>query len=262
MSELRVAIRLHGLDRVVYDQTAQWDGCSFTSIDMSSALVEMWEENIRDHSEMQSALHSISEKLRRLILALQWTYGHELKVELDKTKTIAPAFGGTKDLILEVENAIAISAKVTFDVPPRKIPPHMPEIPVEASRWVALWVETGKLSEYVEEQLRRHYLIIEELWDELHGTLGQKEKEQQKIVKLIRDFVSHASCDNKDVIALVEPDLPSAVVYDASGNKRVAFDRSVEHRNFVARFEVIARGLARSLAEMKMTRLGGVVRGV
>lgn len=261
MSELRVAIRLHGLDRVVYDQTAQWDGCSFMSIDASSALVEMWEGNIHDHSEMQSALHSISEKLRRLILALEWTYGHKLKKEVDKTKTITPAFGSAKDLILEVESAIAISAKVTFDVPPRKIPPHMPEIPVEASRWVTLWVETGKLSEYVEEQLRRHYLIIEELWDELHGALGPKESEQHKRVKLIRDFVSHARCDNKNVITLVESDLPSAVVYDASGNKRVAFDRSIEHRNFVSRFEVVARGLARSLVEMKMQRLG-IVRGV
>jgi hypothetical protein len=120
-----------------------------------------------------------------------------------------------------------------------------------------MWTEANKLQAYVEEQLRRHYLIIEELWGEFQHTFGADVGERKKRVKLIRDFVSHESCCKRDVIALVESDLASAVV-SVQGKKRVRFLRNVEHRNFVGRFEVISRGLARSLVDMKMQQFGGV----
>lgn len=133
----------------------------------------------------------------------------------------------------------------------------MPEVPLEAERWVGVWVEAFKLKDYVEEQLRRQYLIIEELWDEFKYSFNDKVRHDKKQVKHIRDFVSHASCHNSDIIALVENDLQSAVVY-VNGAKHVAFRRIVEHRNYIAKFEIKSRDLARDLVDKKMNQIGRV----
>ena len=133
----------------------------------------------------------------------------------------------------------------------------MPEVPLGAERWIGIWVEACKLGDYVEEQLRRQYLIIEELWSEFQGGFDAQTRINKKQVKLIRDFVSHANCNNPDIIALVEPDLPSAVVV-VNGAKRVTFQRTVEHRNYISRFEVVSRDLARFLVDKKMLQVGKV----
>lgn len=100
---------------------------------------------------------------------------------------------------------------VTLGISPKCIPDTLPQIPLEAKRWIQIWTESTKLHDYVEEQLRRHYLIIEELWQENHQILDASQKAEKLNIKLIRDFVSHASCINPEVVSLVEKKLPSAV---------------------------------------------------
>ena len=85
-------------------------------------------------------------------------------------------------------------------VKPRKVPPVIPEVPLEAERLVVMWKEVNKLGDYVEEQLRRHYLIIEELWDEFQNSFDVVDHTHKEQVKLIRHFVSHAFCCNTRVI--------------------------------------------------------------
>lgn len=255
MGELRFIVEVRGLDRVLYEEPAHWEKCLLSVVDISTIQVELWERGVDDPQALESAAVLIKQRLRRLLLALGWAYGRELQVRV--IKVIAPSYDYHTDHA-EIAESIAFGAKAYSEVPPKKAPQQMPEVPLEAERWVVMWVEANKLGDYVEEQLRRHYLIIEELWDEFQNSFAAAAHSDKERVKLVRDFVSHASCRNAHVIALVEPDLPSAVV-TVNGKKRVSFARTVEHRNFVSRFEVVARDLARSLAVMKMQQFGRVV---
>jgi hypothetical protein len=254
MKELRFIVEIEGFDRVLYKETAQWDKCTFSMNDTRTAYVEIWEDDIDTPEKLQTAAIQIKEKLRRLVLSIEWAYGRELKI-----KTIdvhAPSFIDDKNL-LDISESLELGDQINLQVEPRNVPMVMPEVPIEAERWIGIWVEAIKLGDYVEEQLRRQYLIIEELWSEFQSSFDAPARADIKRVKLIRDFVSHASCNNADIIGLVEPDLPSAVVI-VDGAKTVAFQRTVEHKNYISRFEVVSRELARSLVDIKMRQFGNV----
>jgi hypothetical protein len=252
--ELRLVVKVERLDRVLYEEVAHWDKCLLSMENASKAHVEMWESGIDNTEDLELALPRIKERLRRLVLALEWNYGRELSVEVITVR--APSFGKVADLTV-TDDSIEFESRAHAAVKPRQVPQEMPEVPLGAKRWVAMWTEIMKLGDYVEEQLRRHYLIIEELWDEFQNSFDVAACADKERVKLVRDFVSHASCDNPAVIALVEHDLTSAVIM-VNGKKRVAFQRTVEHRNYVSQFEAVSRGLARSLVAMKMQQLGRV----
>lgn len=254
MEELRLIVEIEGFDRVLYEETAQWDKCLLSMTDIPTAHVEIWENDINTPQRLQIAAVKVKEKLRRLVLSLEWAYGRELRTKI--INVCAPSFKDDKN-ILDISESLELNDQLGTQIEPRKVPMVMPEVPLEAERWIGIWVEASKLSDYVEEQLRRHYLIIEELWSEFQSSFDAPTRADKKRVKLIRDFVSHASCNNVDIIALVEPSLPSAVVIE-NGAKRVAFQRTVEHRNYVSGFEVISRELARSLVGMKMRQFGTV----
>jgi hypothetical protein len=254
MGELRYIVEIDGFDRILYEESAHWEKCLLAMEDISKAHVEIWESGVDTPQELEFATVRIKEKLHRLVLALEWTYGRELQIKVIKVS--APSFGDDANPTVLAES-IEFRDQPSTQVKPRKVPPVMPEVPLEAERLVVMWKEVNKLGDYVEEQLRRHYLIIEELWDEFQNSFDANDHAHMKQVKLIRDFVSHAVCDNKAVIALVEPNLPSAVV-TVKGEKRVTFLRTVEHRNYVAQFEVVSRKLARSLVDMKMRQFGRV----
>ncbi len=253
MGELRFVVEIAGLDRVLYEEPAHWEQCLLSMKETSKAHVELWEAGIDTPQDLKSATVRLNEKLHRLVLAFEWAYGRELSIKIIDIR--APSFD--EENIAVVVESINLCDQSSTQVKPRKVPKVMPEVPLEAARWITMWTEAIKLGDYVEEQLRRHYLIIEELWEEFQNTFDTAIRADKKRVKLIRDFVSHDSCGNPKIIALVEPDLPSAVV-NVNGKKRVSFLRTVEHRNYVSRFEVISRSLARSLVDMKMQQFGGV----
>lgn len=254
MEEFRIIVEIDGFDRVLYKKTANWNKCTLSVISNSSAKLEIWEDGIDTPEKLQAAIFNVREKMERFILSIEWTYGHELKPKI--TEIHAPTFVDENN-ILEISESLKLQVQVEADVAPREVPAAIPQVPLEAKRWIQIWVEACKLEEYVEEQLRRQYLIIEELWNDFKDSFDAQSVADKKRVKLIRHFVSHANCDNPNIIALVESDLPSAVLI-VNGRKRVAFQRTVEHRNYISRFEVKSREIARSLVNMKMREFGNV----
>lgn len=255
MGELRYIVEIEGLDRVLYEESAHWEKCLLVMKDISKAHVEMWESGIDTPQELELATGRIEKKLHRLVLALEWTYGQELRTKVMEVSL--PSIDDANPAVL-VESKIELEDQPSPQMKPRKVPPVMPEVPLEAERWVIIWKEVNKLGDYVEEQLRRHYLIIEELWDEFQNSFDANDHADKIQVNLIRDFVSHPICDNRNVIAFVKSKLSSAVV-TVKGSERVRFLRTVvEHRNYVAQFEVVSRKLAQSLVDMKMRQLGRV----
>lgn len=259
MEQFRLVVEVKGFDRVLYKESAHWDKCILSMIDGSSrsGIIEIWENDVDTLEKLQAAVVNVKERLERLVLSIEWAYGHELKWEI--AKRYVPSLVD-KNNILEITESLKIQDQVDLQAAPREAPAAMPQVPLEAKRWIQIWVEACKLGEYVEEQLRRQYLIIEELWNEFHGTFDAQSRADKKQIKLIRDFVSHANCSNQDIVALIEQDLPTAVLV-INGVKKVAFQRTVEHRNYISRFEVKSRKIARTLVDMKMRQFG-VISGV
>lgn len=254
MEELRIIIQIEGFDRILYDEPAQWDDISLSVIDNGKCTLEACSRNVENEKQVASELTRRNEEIERFILAVEWAYGHELN--RTSRQLIAPSFVDTSRIV-EIEDNLSFGDQPHPSVRPNKVPALVPQVPLDAKRWIKTWVECTKLSEYVEEQLRRQYLIIEELWQELHDIFDAHEKKQKRNVKLIRDFVSHASCSNQDIVSLIENDLPSAIHIE-NGDKYASFERTIEHRNYISRFEVISRDIARKLVDCKMRQLGVV----
>jgi len=257
MEELRLVFEIDGFDRVLYGDTAKWDGLSLSVIDKGKGLLEAWSGNVDNAEQVKDELIKLREKAQRFILAVEWAYGHELDYKI--TKVFVPSVIKDEGL-LEIKEKLSVYDQVEISVAPRKVPELAPQVPLQAARWIQIWVESKKLGEYVEEQLRRQYLIIEELWQDAHHIFDAAKIEEKRKVKLIRDFVSHAKCSNQDIVSLIENDLPSSIQLE-NGKKYASFSRTVEHRNYISRFEVKSREIARALVDHKMQQLG-VVNGV
>jgi len=254
MDEVRIFGEIEGFDRVLYESTACWSNFTLGVINNGKAAFEAWTNGIDSIEKRSNALNAIIEQIERFILSVEWSFGHQLRYTINNVT--GPTFG-SEDSLLAIKEKLTIGDHVEIAVAPRKVPEALPQVPLEARRWVHIWLECTKLSGYVEEKLRRQYLIIEELWPELHPTFNSTQKSDKKDIKLIRDFVSHASCENSDVVSLVEKDLPSGVEL-INGKKHVRFQRTIEHRNYVARFEVKSREIARALVNSKMRQFGMV----
>ncbi|HUU41930.1 MAG TPA: hypothetical protein VMW42_13425 [Desulfatiglandales bacterium] len=226
MEELRVIGEIDGFDRVLYKSPAQWDNFSLSVVESGKAKFEAWADQIDNIDKLNSEITGIKDRIEQFILSVEWEYGHELSYKI--TDIIAPAFTTDANL-LEIRETLNVEDHVTNTVVPRKVPKTLPQVPLEAKRLIQIWVECTKLSGYVEEQLRRQYLIIEELWQEFHHIFDANKWAEKRQVKLIRHFVSHASCDDPAVVSLIEHDLPSALEL-VNGNKQVSFKRTVCNR--------------------------------
>jgi len=232
MNQVRIIGEIEGFDRILYETTVHWGNFSLSAVHQGKATFEAWADGIERIENTSTAITTLIEQVERFILSVEWSYGHELKYTVKNI--LAPAFA-SEEILLEISENLRLKDDAIIKVAPREIPQTIPQIPLEAKRWIHIWVESTKLSDYVEEQLRRQYLIIEELWQELDHTFDPIQRLEKKNIKLIRHFVSHASCNDPEVVALVENDLPSALEM-VNGKKQVRFKRTVEHRNYIARF--------------------------
>ena len=252
MTRLIIIGEIEGFDRVLYESTAKWDGFSLSVVTDGKAQFEISIDSIDSIEQAPDAIRVAQEQIERFILSAEWTLGCELKYTIHDIDT--SGFASSEEL-LALKEQLKFCDFASAEIPPKPIPAALPQIPLEAERWIRIWIESGKLNEYVEEQLRRHYLIIEELWQDNDQNFDAKQIADKNNIELIRHFISHESCDNRKVVALIEKELPSAVVM-LNGKKHVRFNRTIEHRNYIARYESKAREIARILVNNKMRQLG------
>ena len=247
MGSIEITYEIKGFDRLLYTAPAHWDNCILEMDENLIASVIFRVDGVEDKNQLKNARKRIKEKLKSLVLAFEWKYAHELEWR-QVNECIPVKFQNTEGLALE--SSINCEDKADCDVKPRKPPEEIPQVPLECERWIKTITEAHKLSDYVEEQLRRYYLIIEELWGELKSLYDEDTQDKITLVKLVRDFVSHDSCKNPRIRELVKPSLPSSII-DING-ERVRFLRNVEHRDFVAKYATIAHEIAKSLVNKKM----------
>lgn len=138
-----------------------------------------------------------------------------------------------------------------------QFPQNMPSVPLILERHILTVLQAealdSKSEHYADEQLKRWFLIIEEL----HLTRLDHE---YKALKCARNFVSHPTSNSTDTVAFLKRELPSSV-YIANGREEACYLRhDLQHKAFVSKYETIARQWAKMLVEKAIASEGGYIR--
>lgn len=141
---------------------------------------------------------------------------------------------------------------------PVPLPQRMPYVPLALKRHILNVIQAEELdgnSEYYEdEQLKRWFLVIEEL--EMNTS-----NQDYKDLRCIRNFVSHPTSNAKDTIAFLKIELPSSVYLNSHGSEEARYLRDdPTHRAVVSKYQTVARSWAKRLIEKEILLNGGYIR--
>lgn len=249
MKTLEITYEIRGFDRVLFIEKPSWNNCEFTMNGEDIATLRIWEDGIDNVAQIDRAKIIIKQRVKTFILALEY------RLQLPLTSIVKKINYPT---IMKMDGTIHITENFGIDdepsnrVLPVKPPEEMPSLPVECEPWILTLAEAHIFEQYVEEQFKRQYLIIEELWAEFAHEFDKETQDIKPKLKLIRNFLSHAICDDKNIIELVSNDLPTSILDDG----RVKFLRNdIDHRNFIARFEIKSREISHALVEKKIRQI-------
>ena len=235
---------ISGFRHKLYNQPASWNGFTFEMLDDWAGQLR-FDESIDANNQLASS--TIEEKVDEFVRSLRFKYQWNLSWRITARPSPAEESRSHIDLI----STVAISSWLSAEVSPGQPPPEMPAMHYEKERFVRTFVEAANFDEYVEEQLRRYFLIMEELWSQKEPSWRRdaliNEGDYDEILK-VRNFVSHAVCHDKNVVQFISANLPSAIIAESTRGA-VRFERTVEHRNFVSRYSSRAQDIARKLIE-------------
>lgn len=244
--------RISGFQRILYRPQASWQQCHFEQSENLDVTLHIRESGMTPDSDFETVIAIIDVRVRKLVLAWELELGHRLQFQrFNVSLPSLPRAQGT----LAPKEVIALTDHCMAVIVAAPAPTQMPQAPLIAERWIRTLAEAGDFQGYVEEKLRRHYLLIEELWEQHKGSFNQADQATYEDIRRVRNFVSHASCNSRKVVNFISPHLPSAVVSGTS-SPTVRFDRlSNEHRTFVARYEVESGRLARTLVQLAIAEI-------
>lgn len=249
---LEITYLIRGVRQTVYVPAPEWPGCTFEQADNFDITLRITEAGLTPDTDLGSLIEFVDVRVGQLVLAWELRYGRRL--QLTRRNTALPSFpqnGGTA----EISDTVMLSDRAEAEIVLAPPPEQMPQVSLRAERWIRTFAEAGDFPDYPEEQLRRHYLIIEELWETYMSTFDADDQAKREDIGLIRHFVSHVECNHEKVVQFISARLSSAVVAGRS-RPTVRFDRlSVEHRNFVGRHVPDSERTARELIELAIKDL-------
>lgn len=150
-------------------------------------------------------------------------------------------------------------ATMTVSVSQLPLPLQMPNIPLSLERYILTIIQAEELDgyeqNYEDEQLKRWFLILEELeTDKNKNETGYKE------IKHMRHFVSHSMCHGTEVIAFLKKELLNSVYINPSGQEEARFCRDdSSHISLVSKYQNKARRRARDLVKQEIEKYDGNV---
>ena len=141
---------------------------------------------------------------------------------------------------------------------PAPLPQKMPSVPLILKRHILNIVQAEELDanseHYEDEQLKRWFLIIEELET-------QKDSQTYKNLRSARNFVSHPTSNASETVRFIKKELPSSVYVNACEQEEARYQRDDPiHRAFVSKYQTMARQLAKGLVEKEILAKGGYIR--
>lgn len=246
MSLLERTYLIEGLDRLLYSEPPSWPNGSFyqEKTEHFGQLV-LRDEGISSAAELVTARSVMDRQAERFRLAISRRTGCPLKVRL--TRCEEPNFDEPGSSCLTSRTITRDGADAVMSA--RAPPPEMEQLPEAAARWIQTIAEARSFDQHPDEVFKRFYLIIEELKPLYRQILDDDQIALTDELRWIRNFVSHHECDNTKVCSFIRSRLPDAVIHDAP-TPTVRFDRTkVGHRNFIGRYEVIARTISNLLID-------------
>ncbi|HEU0153179.1 MAG TPA: hypothetical protein VFQ84_07535 [Arenimonas sp.] len=247
-SKLTLTARIDGLPRVPFRKPVSW---AQARLDVSESLegqLTLWKDGLGSRAEVSDAIAELTQSAERFALAMSWRFATPVKAIVIWIDTPEFELPGT----VSVRSGIAFGDQaVAIDGPPPPAPVQFPQVPLEARRLILTMAEASLFDGFVEERLRRHFLVIEELWEDFKDQFGPEDHEWHEKLTKVRNFVSHPRC--RSAFGLVSPDLPSAVLPGLV--KAVQFERTIEHRNFIAKFETQSQRIAVQLIKRKFPQI-------
>ena len=141
---------------------------------------------------------------------------------------------------------------------PVPLPQNMPSVPLILKRHILTVLQAealdGESEHYADEQLKRWFLIIEEL----HTPQSDQD---YKDLKHARNFVSHPMVDRPHTVAFLKHELPSSVYVGPNGREEARYLRDdPQHQALVFKYETTARQWAKMLVEKAIASQGGYIR--
>ncbi len=256
MKKLEITYEITGFDRVLYDKSPSWKNCIFKMDEKNRANLCIWEENINDQNHLELAEKILKEKVRAFVLAMEFQFMLPLTCRMISIEKPTIAIGNT----VYCYDTVILSSETEAICHPSDPPSEIPRLPIECEKWVITLAETHIFGNFVEEQLKREYLIIEELWDEFKNEFSVPDQRMADNLKFIRNFVSHAVCGKQKTAEFIcnDSNCPATAISisQQTGKPVVKFLRNdINHRNYIALYEVKARDIARRLVEKKIAKI-------
>lgn len=249
---LEIEYLIRGFRRVLYVPPPQWPGCRFEQGENLDVTLHMTHTGLTLGTNLDTLIAFTDARMRQLVLAWELLLGQRLQL---RRGNVAPPRFPLIDGAATSQAGATFSDRCEATIVHAPAPMQMPQVPLAAERWVRTLAEAGDLEGYVEEQLRRHYLIIEELWEDYALRFDDVDKARCEEIRCVRNFVSHSKCTRDPTLGFITTNLPSAEVQQSSP-RAVRFDRiSQEHRAFVARYAVDSERIARMLVQLKIEDL-------
>lgn len=248
--QLRRIYLVTGLDRQLYSRRPQWPEGTFENTSDYEGVLTLVESNINSRSELDAAIKRLDRRAECFRLAISRQLVRTVQVRLRDSQEPDVDPPGE---FLAIARADA-TAECELSITPRSPPEVMPQLSPGATRWVTTLGETSSFSDFPDEVIKRYYLIIEELWEKYEVGATQAQKDEQRALLYVRNFVSHDELDRKGAREYIAQHLPSAIV--AQNPLKVRFDRSSpEHRNFVGSYAARMQALANWLLDQAIVIL-------
>lgn len=151
----------------------------------------------------------------------------------------------------------AMTCHALASTSPTPLPRKMPSVPPILKRHILNMVQAEELDanseHYEDEQLKRWFLIIEELET-------QKDSQTYKDLRSARNFVSHPVSNAPETVKFIKKELPSSVYMNSCGQEEARYKRDDPiHRAFVSKHQTMARQLAKGLVEKEILAKGGCI---
>lgn len=145
----------------------------------------------------------------------------------------------------------------SISISPSPIPKKMPLVPLNLKRHILNIIQAEELDSipenYEDEQLKRWFLIIEELEE-------NKTSQVFKNLRGARNFVSHPILNAQETIVFLKKELSSSVYKKLTGKEEGKYQRDdPTHRAFVSKYETIARKWAKELVKKEILSQGGYI---
>jgi hypothetical protein len=265
---LEIEYCINGMSTLYEENSVSWSNAEFTFNKDLTANLKLWQNSI-EPEQISETLKELEKRAESFRVALKYLNNHVVSL---KKKNWPTYYFDDQKFTIRTEKEIdiiidylrgrrescdlfyaelpltctIISSGTTTPVP---LPLTMLSIPSDLHRMAETLVAADDLVKYPDLTLKLAFLILEEL------KTKQDFDENERKVKYTRDFVSHLTCNNPEVVAFVTTELPTAIV-----NNGVQFKRDMkDHVAFVSKYAYDALRRAKELFEQKVQEEGGFI---